>query len=216
MKTVKIKSAVPLYLAGLTWLLFGLFATMYRLIFIFIAACASLAVYLVASVFFPGRTLEVEKPAHSGDAQVDAQIEQGRSALRQLRNTRATVSDGLVASRLERMIAAGEKIFDALESDVSRAGEVRKFMNYYLPTAQKLLASYRELLQTGSTLENVAGAMRSIENSLEMIALAFEKQLDFLYRHEALDIATDIDVLETMLKADNLVNFDHREDSPHA
>lgn len=77
------------------------------------------------------------------------------------------------------------------------------------------MASYGELLQTGSTLENVAGATRSIENSLEMIALAFEKQLDFLYRHEALDIATDIDVLETMLKADNLVNFDHREDTPH-
>ena len=77
-------------------------------------------------------------------------------------------------------------------------------MNYYLPTADKLLKQYRDLLKTGSQGENIQGAMRSIENSLELIATAFEKQLDSLYRHEAMDIQTDIDVLETMLAADGI------------
>lgn len=74
MKTVKIKSAIPIYLAALTWILFGLFAPIYELIFIIIAACVSLAVYLVASVFIPGRTVEVEAAPDSGDKQVDRQI----------------------------------------------------------------------------------------------------------------------------------------------
>ena len=60
MKTVRIKSAIPIYLAALIWILFGLFAPIYELLFIIIAACVSVAVYLVASVFFPGRTVEVD------------------------------------------------------------------------------------------------------------------------------------------------------------
>ena len=77
-------------------------------------------------------------------------------------------------------------------------------MNYYLPTADKLLTQYRELDGSGSQGENVRGAMTVVENSLEMIAVAFERQLDSLYRHEAMDIQTDIDVLETMLAADGI------------
>lgn len=37
-----------------------------------------------------------------------------------------------------------------------------------------------------------------------MIASAFEKQLDNLFRAEAMDISSDIDVLETMLAAEGL------------
>ena len=81
MKTVKIKSAIPLYLSALTWILFGLFAPIYELIYIVIAACVSLAVYMVASVFFPGRTVEVETAPDSGDEQVNRQIAEGRAAL---------------------------------------------------------------------------------------------------------------------------------------
>ena len=47
--------------------------------------------------------------------------------------------------------------------------------------------------------------MGSVENSLTMIVTAFEKQLDSLYKDENLDIATDIEVLETMMKSDNLI-----------
>jgi len=48
-------------------------------------------------------------------------------------------------------------------------------------------------------------AMRSIENSLGMIADAFEKQLDNLHRDRTLDIETDIDVLEAMMASDGLI-----------
>ena len=204
MKTVKIKSAIPIYLAALVWILFGLFAPIYELIYIIIAACVSLAVYIVASIFLPGRTMEVDARPDSGDEKVNAQIAEGRAALRSLRDADAAIDDEAVSARLQRMAESGGKIFDILEKEPSRAGEVRRFMNYYLPTADKLLKQYRELGQSGSQGKNVRGAMTVIENSLEMIAVAFERQLDSLYRHDALDIQADIDVLETMLAADGL------------
>lgn len=204
MKTVRIKSAIPIYLAALIWILFGLFAPIYELLFIIIAACVSVAVYLVASVFFPGRTVEVDAKPDSGDDAVNAQISAGRAALRSLREADEAIEDEAISARLKRMTEAGGKIFDILEKEPSRAGEVRRFMNYYLPTADKLLTQYRELGGSGSQGENVRGAMTVVENSLEMIAVAFERQLDGLYRHEAMDIQTDIDVLETMLASDGI------------
>lgn len=204
MKTVKIKSAIPIYLAALIWILFGLFAPIYELLFIIIAACVSVAVYLVSSVFFPGRTVEVDAKPDSGDDAVNAQIAEGRAALRSLREADEAIEDEAISARLKRMTEAGGKIFDILEKEPSRAGEVRRFMNYYLPTADTLLTQYRELSGSGSQGENVRGAMTVVENSLEMIAVAFERQLDGLYRHEAMDIQTDIDVLETMLASDGI------------
>ena len=204
MKTVKIKSAIPIYLAALIWILFGLFAPIYELIYIIIAACVSLAAYIVSSIFLPGRTVEVDAKPDSGDEAVNAQIAEGRSALRNLREADAAIEDEAISARLKRMTEAGGKIFDILEKEPSRAGEVRRFMNYYLPTADKLLTQYRELGESGSQGENVRGAMTVVENSLEMIAVAFERQLDSLYRHEAMDIQTYIDVLETMLASDGI------------
>ena len=58
-------------MAAFIWLLFGLFAPIYELLFIIIAACVSVAVYLVASVFFPGRTVEVDAKPDSGDEAVN-------------------------------------------------------------------------------------------------------------------------------------------------
>ena len=45
---------------------------------------------------------------------------------------------------------------------------------------------------------------QKIESALEVVLGAFKKQLNTLYQDDILDISTDIDVLETMLKQDSL------------
>ena len=77
-------------------------------------------------------------------------------------------------------------------------------MNYYLPTSAELISKYRTIVQTGVEGKNLTSAKNSIENSFGMIADAFEKQLDFLYRDDALDIETDIEVLDTVLTSEGL------------
>ena len=82
--------------------------------------------------------------------------------------------------------------------------QVRKFMNYYLPVTVKLLDQYRLLESTGLDGEHIAKSKTAVENSLDMIAAAFEKQLDNLYKDTQLDITSDIQVLETMMAAEGL------------
>lgn len=57
---------------------------------------------------------------------------------------------------------------------------------------------------SGSSGANVRAAMQDVEAVLDVLISSFEKQLDMLYMDEALDVTTDIDVLESMIAGDGL------------
>lgn len=203
MKKRLIRSAVPIYLAALVWLIFGMLLPMYRLSSILLAAGVSVAAWLLGSRFFPDRVIEEEEKPDSGDEEVNKQILEGRENLKFLRESAASISDEAVTAPLSRMIEAGDKIFKALEKNPRDSQQIRKFMNYYLPTSVKLLDHYKTLSSAGAG-ENVRKSLDSISGSLTMIAEAFEKQLDRLYADDQLDINAEISALETMMAADGL------------
>ena len=199
----KIKSAIPIYAAAAVWLLLGLICPkmLLKMWFWPIAGALSAAAYLIAERFFPGR-----EALQSGDRDVDALIEQGKMQLARLKAANDAIDDADISANLDRMTNAGDAIFDVLARDPKQMQAVRKFMNYYLPTADKLMESFRLMRDTTPVSDNMARAMESIRRSLAMIADAFEKQLDNLYGDRALDIETDIDVLETLMRADGLID----------
>ena len=204
MKTVKVRNALPLYATAAVWLVAAAILPVYRLgVFIGIAL-ASVAAYAVMEKFGPKETREVRERANSGDENVDRQIEEGRDLLEKLVADAMSTEDEKLRADAGRMKTAGEAIFKALENNAGKASEVRRFMNYYLPTSAELISKYRTIVQTGVDGKNISAAKNSIENSFGMIADAFEKQLDFLYRDDALDIETDIEVLDTVLKSEGL------------
>lgn len=203
MKKRLIRSAIPIYLAALVWILFGMLLPMYKLSSILLAAGVSVAVWLLSSRFFPGRVVEEEEKPNSGDEEVNRQILEGRQNLKSLKDSAAAISDETVTQPLSRMIEAGDKIFKALEKNPRDSQQIRKFMNYYLPTSVKLLEHYKTLSAAGAG-ENVKKSLSSISGSLSMIAEAFEKQLDRLYADDQLDINAEISALETMMAADGL------------
>ena len=206
MKRKRIKSAIPIYGCAALWLALGLICPgmLLKGWFLLVAAALSAGAYFGLSKVFPGREVEVREAAHSGDRSIDALIEDGRKQLDSLKEANAAISDADITRNLARMTDAGEEILKVLERDTTQAKAVRRFMNYYLPTADKLMSAYRDMCGTANPGENIEHAMRSVENSLGMIADAFEKQLDNLYKDRALDVETDIDVLETMMAADGL------------
>lgn len=206
MKKRRIRSAIPIYGGAALWLILGLICPRMLLKgwFLLLAAALTAGVYFVLSRLFPGREVEVREAARSGDKAIDALIEEGRGKLDSLRAANAAIPDADISGKLDRMVNAGEEILKLLERDTSKAQVVRRFMNYYLPTADKLMSTYRMMMEAQSGGENIARAMKSVENSLGMIADAFEKQLDNLYKDRTLDIETDIQVLETMMAGDGL------------
>ena len=68
----------------------------------------------------------------------------------------------------------------------------------------KLLNSYDRMSAAGVSGENIDATLAKVEGMMRTVVAAFEKQLDALYGAEALDISTDITVLETMMAREGL------------
>ena len=207
MKKVHLKSAIPIYIAAAVWLLAGLIAPklLMKLPGFLVTAVLSVAGYFVGSKLFPGRDVEVEEKITSGDAAVDREIEVARQRLEKLRQANEAIPDAEISANLDRMVAAGQQIFKELGRDPKKIALVRRFMNYYLPTSEKLMDQYQILMGSSTRGENITSAMQTIESSLGLAASAFEKCADNLYKDEEMDIDAEIKVMQTMLSGDDVL-----------
>ena len=126
--------------------------------------------------------------------------------LNELYQLNVQIEDEEVSRKIDRIGTLTAGIFRVVIEKPEREQDVRKFMNYYLPTTLKLLRNYDLLEDQSYQSQSIIESRRKIENVLDMLIEAFEKQLDRLFRDDALDIATDIDVLETMMAGDGLTS----------
>ena len=124
--------------------------------------------------------------------------------LRQLHEAGAALADPMLRDKAARLETVSARIFALAEADPGKEDRLRKFVNYYLPTALKLLHTYAQLDGQGVDGENITKTKQSIERSLDLLVTAFENQLDKLFQSDALDVSADIAALEGMLNLDGL------------
>ena len=99
-----------------------------------------------------------------------------------------------------------EKIFDRVKEEPAKLPQIRRFMDYYLPTTLKLLNAYDRASSAGISGENVDATKAKVSGMMKTIVTAYKKQLNALYATEALDISTDITVLENMMAREGLTD----------
>lgn len=131
------------------------------------------------------------------------ETEEGYSGiLRGIRRANDAIADPVLSAKIDRLEEIAAKIFRAAEEDPGKKDRIGTFLNYYLPTTQKLLDSYAEFEAAGVEGENLRQAKNRIASTMDSIVAGFEHQLDELYKADALDVDSDIRVMETILKRD--------------
>ena len=128
--------------------------------------------------------------------------------LRQLREANDAISDPAMSSKIDRLEQISARIFALAKQDPDKQPQLKKFMDYYLPTALKLLNTYAQMAMQDVQGANISEATRSIERSMDLLVTAFENQLDKLFQADALDVSADIAALEGMLNLDGLTGSD--------
>jgi 5-bromo-4-chloroindolyl phosphate hydrolysis protein len=83
-------------------------------------------------------------------------------------------------------------------------------MSYYLPTTLKLVNAYKDFDKESVQGENITSAKKEIDLTLDTINQAFEKLYDSFFMNAAMDISTDISVLETLLAQEGLTQKDFK------
>lgn len=206
-----------------TWLVMAAFLPMYKLWAVITALCASI---LVSSVIASAsgkkaqaeeekaaaeqrekEKQETEKAAAAGTSyspEVSAILAEGNRALSEMGRLYMSIKDPEVRGKINEIMRITDKIAQDAISDPSDIPQIKKFMNYYLPTTIKLLNAYDRMSAQGIEGENLDKSMKSINDMLDTAIEAYKKRLDSLFANQALDIETDIQVMNTMLAREGL------------
>ena len=136
--------------------------------------------------------------------EIDPIVEEGNKALAEMGRLYMSIQDTEVRGKINEIMRITDKIVQDAIEDPSDIPQIKKFMNYYLPTTIKLLNSYDRMSAIGVEGENLDKSMKNINEMLDAAIVAYKKRLDSLFANQALDIETDIDVMNQMLAREGL------------
>ena len=129
---------------------------------------------------------------------------QAASTLARIRQLNDAIAHPEISRQIAHIEMLTAKIFRLLDEQPEKAGELRSFMNYYLPQTLKILENYAKLEAQGIDSGNIAEAKQKIESMMGKLVEGYETQLDKLFANDVLDISADLKVMESMLAKDGL------------
>ena len=204
------RSPAPVYALAAVWLVWGLFLPLYALWHFLLAAVLSAMAFFAVKKICPDRTIVLPEPEpepepeKTGLPEIDALILERDRALAEMRRLNDAIEDPKISDQIDHMEEITQKIIAHVVENPQKLPQIRKFMNYYLPTTLKLLNAYDRMGDAGVAGTNIDGTMGRIETMMDTIVTAFDRQLDALFGDIALDIPTDITVMEQMLAREGL------------
>ena len=198
------RPVLPIYLAALVWPVGALLLPAYRLSNLLIIAGLSLAAYGLGTKFCPTRVIRKQVPYATGSEDVDTMLSGISANLYKIHALNDAIPDPELSAAMTRMEKAGRSIAAAVEQAPDKARSIDRFARYYLPEVIKLMTTYANMEKNGVKGGNADQILTELRRNAATTAKAFENQLDALYSAEAMDISTDIEVLDGILKSQNL------------
>lgn len=131
-------------------------------------------------------------------------VQAGDEYVRRIKAANDAIPGEVISAKISRMELLVDRIFDRVEQNPDSVNDMRRMMDYYLPTTMKLLEAYEELDAQPVQGENIISSKKEIEDTIDTLNLAFEKLLDSLFQDTAWDVSSDISVLHTMLAQEGL------------
>ena len=131
-------------------------------------------------------------------------LSKGQQYVAKIHESNDIIKDKVISKKLDRMEKVVSMIFHEVDINPKQADKLGMFMNYYLPTTEKLLEAYIEIDEKqikGKTLEKTK---KDIESALDKIIDSFEGLLDKFYQEQDLDISSDISAMEIIMKQEGL------------
>ena len=131
-------------------------------------------------------------------------VQAGDEYVRKIKAANDAIPGEVISAKISRMELLVDRIFDRVEQNPDSVNDMRRMMDYYLPTTMKLLEAYEELDAQPVQGENIISSKKEIEDTIDTLNVAFEKLLDSLFQDTAWDVSSDISVLHTMLAQEGL------------
>lgn len=224
----KKRSALPIYAIGIVWLLYAGKLNTFR--GILSCAVVSAIMYAILRIVLPGKKTDeppkaaapeqpqpkqAEKkpepqpepePEEKLPPELQSVIYQGKRAIADIRRLNDEIPDERISAQIDLIERLTAQIFDCVRKNPKKLSQIRQFLNYYLPTTIKLMEQYVTLQNQSLKTENITEGMQKIEDLLDKVIIAFQRQLDALFEADVVDITADIRVMEQMMASEGLTN----------
>ena len=213
------RSTAPIYLVGVVWLVLAVSSShSMGMGDALLAAALSAVVFVVGKAVFPDKSYAVpagqaaketekkeeKKPEPPKDPEVQKLLQERERAVSEMRRLNDSIKDEKISAQIDHLEEVTGKIIDQVVAQPKKRSQIRRFLDYYLPTTLKLLNAYDRMAAAGVDGENISVTKEKIEDMMDTIVKAFDKQLDGLFGEEALDVSTDITVMENLLAREGL------------
>lgn len=224
----KKRSALPIYAIGIVWLLYAGKLNTFR--GILSCAVVSAIVYAILRIVLSGKKTDEPpkaaapeqpqpkqaekkpepqpepKPEEKLPPELQSVIYQGKRAIADIRRLNDEIPDERISAQIDLIERLTAQIFDCVRKNPKKLSQIRQFLNYYLPTTIKLMEQYVTLQNQSLKTENITEGMQKIEDLLDKVIIAFQRQLDALFEADVVDITADIRVMEQMMASEGLTN----------
>ena len=214
------RSVLPIYLVGVVWLVYALLFPLRTAGQYLVCAALSAVAFVIGKALFPDKAYQMpgeepkeqakeqpkaeKKPESTGNPEIDALLKERERAVSEMRRLNDSIQDETISAQIDHLEEITGKIIDHVAAQPKKLPQIRRFLNYYLPTTLKILNAYDRMDAAGISGSNIDTTKQKVESMLTTIVQAFDRQLDALFGEEALDISTDITVMENLLAKEGL------------
>lgn len=148
--------------------------------------------------------IEERRRVQSRSKRISIIMETGEQYIKKLNDFRTLIKDKTVARKMERLQNVVSMIFHEIDVNPSQAQSLGVFLNYFLPTTEKLLDTYMSITEKRVDGSNLSAAKTEIEEALNTIIGSYESILEKLYEEYEMDISSDIATMEIVMKKEGL------------
>lgn len=150
------------------------------------------------------RKKEREEQQAQTSPQVRLVLEKGNEFLNRIHRSNEAIPGEEISRKISRMELLIQRIFLRAEQHPEVIPDLNRLMDYYLPMTVKLLDAYEEMDSQPVQGENITSSKKEIEETIDTLNTAFEKILDSIFEDAAMDLSSDISVLNTVLAQEGL------------
>ena len=212
MTTHKKVSVLPIYLVGIIWLGYALVFPLNAPLHYILCAGLSFAAFVLGKAIWPDKVYQTpgaaetkkEEAKREEDPKIAALRKEKDRAISELRRLNDAIPDEKISAQIDHLEEVTGKIIDHVIANPAKQPQISRFLDYFLPTTIKLLNAYDRMDSAGVSGSNIDATKQKVETMLDTLCAAFDKQLDSLFGDEALDISTDITVMENLLAQEGL------------
>lgn len=173
---------------------------------IFMTSDAVYNVYQEKPAFYDkyyGDLIEERARMEHRSKEIQKIMDLGQSYIDRIHDTGNIIKDKKISYKLTQMEKIVAMIFHEVDVNPAQADKLGLFLDYYLPTTEKLLTAYVNIDQKQIKGKSLERTKKDIECALDTINKSFEGILEKFYQEQEMDIASDISAMEIIMKQDN-------------